>query len=80
MTSMFDRTSRLFSLQREQGKGRVVLVMPAYMPDVVLTDWLPEREAVLMAFTLRQKVAEFALSQKRSKAKLAELVPIGVAR
>lgn len=78
MTSIYGRTDDLFSVDGDGSGGYVVQMrLERCGPWIrVSGTGLQHREAQLMRFALRRVVADFAIAQRRSKAKLAEVVAL----
>lgn len=76
MSSIYGRTSDLFDTEQSSGKRCVRMRLERYGCWYRISDWMEPREAELMLFALRRRVADFALSVRRSKAKLAEVVAL----
>jgi hypothetical protein len=82
MTSIYDRTGDLFAVQQQGEQGYLTMKLGNYYnaPTITLTTWMPKREAQLMLFAIRRRVADFAIAQRRSKARLADVVALEARR
>ena len=82
MKSVFQRTDDLFFVRASNGMHAVFLRIPeGYGSEhVQLSEWASYRETHLLLYALRSRVADFAVSVRRSRAKLAEVVSMEARR